>query len=339
MRVLNLQIALSGGGAEKVTELLAPEMELATIEFARVACIGPTSSQKNTSVLCDSDTFFSRIVLAPLGLLKSIISYQPDIIHIHCERPEFTLAVASLLPKFPKKENRPKVFVTEHTSRPWTHAPLLGKLVRKRLVSLNAYWYTCIEEDPTKTFIPNPVQPLSTLQKSSHLPRIFFIGRLVPGKRVNQLIEVAEKIKNCPDVLIIGDGPERSYLENLAEGNSKIQFMGALDRPWDAIREGDLYVSASEYEGSPLTLLEGLSLGVEVLVSDIPAHRKLLPPESLFADVGELKRKIDAKLSRDAKMAPYGDRLSIDKFIRLRRPRNVAQQWVNEYKRVIRGFD
>jgi glycosyltransferase involved in cell wall biosynthesis len=156
---------------------------------------------------------------------------------------------------------------------------------------------------------------------------------------VNQLIEVAEKIKNCPDVLIIGDGPERSYLENLAEGNSKIQFMGALDRPWDAIREGDLYVSASEYEGSPLTLLEGLSLGVEVLVSDIPAHRKLLPPESLFADVGELKRKIDAKLSRDAKMAPYGDRLSIDKFIRLRRPRNVAQQWVNEYKRVIRGFD
>lgn len=339
MKIMNLQIALSGGGAEKVTELIGSELKLTEHTFERVACTGAGSNERNTFVLTERDSLFSRLLLAPFRLTKIINSSKPDVIHIHCERPEFTFVVASFLPSFPTKKHRPKVFVTEHTSRPWKQAPSLGSIVRKRLDRLNAQWYTCIEDDSTKTFIPNPVQPLKALPETHSPKRVFFIGRLVAGKRVDRIIDAVDGLSSRPDLLIIGDGPERGYLEDLARGNPKIYFTGSLSRPWEEIMKGDLYVSASEYEGSPLALLEALSLGVDVLASDIPAHRKLLPDDSLFDSQEDMRKKIAYKLSGGQELSPYGDKLSIEELVTARLPRHVAQLWVNEYKRAIRGFD
>lgn len=339
MKILNVQISLSGGGAEKVTELLEPEIKLTGHSYLRVACIGESSSETNTHVLTKSDSLFSRVFLAPYRLSKIIDTTKPEIIHIHCERPEFTFVIASFIPSFLKKKHRPKVFVTEHTSRPWSNSPALGAIVRKQLTRLKAQWYTCIEEDLTKTFVPNPVQRLNPLKEGNSSKRAFFIGRLVSGKRVDLIIEAIGQIGIKAELLIIGDGPERERLQTLAKRNPNIRFTGALASPWDKIEQGDLYVSASEYEGSPLALLEALSLGVDVLASDIPAHRKLLPQSSLYTCPEDLRQKLLIKLLNVDAMLPHGDKLAIEELVNSRRPRIVAELWVAEYTKAIRGFE
>jgi len=333
MRVLNLQIALSGGGAEKVTELLAPHLQEQLDTFIRVGCLGNGANGKDTFVLTQKDSTYAKVFLAPFRFSKLLREIKPDVLHVHCERPEFTLALASLLPYFPKKAQMPKVFITEHTGRPWINSNLLGRMVRRRLAKLNAQWFTCIEGDTSKIFIPNPVQFLPKLTESNGVPRVFALGRLAKGKRVDLLIKYFQQIEGEFEFLIVGDGPERSYLENIAKSSPRVKFLGSATRPWDFIHEGDIYLSASEYEGSPLALLEALSLGLQVLVSDIPAHRELLKPNSLFSTSEEFGSKLEGLLANRNVMSPNGDKVLSEQLIEARRPREVAELWLREYRK------
>jgi glycosyltransferase involved in cell wall biosynthesis len=333
MKVLNLQIALSGGGAEKVTELLAPHLQEQLDFFIRVGCIGNGANGEDTFVLTQKDSLFAKIFLAPFRLSKLLRALKPDVLHVHCERPEFTLALASFLPNFPKKDQMAKVFITEHTGKPWLNSNLLGSIVRRRLATLNAQWFTCIEGDTSKIFIPNPVQILPRLNEPNGVPRVFALGRLAKGKRIDLLINYFQQIEGETEFLIVGDGPERGYLESLAISTPQVKFLGSALRPWDFIREGDIYVSASEYEGSPLALLEALSLDVQVLVSDIPAHRALLNPNSLFASSDEFCSKLKVLLTKRDVMSPEGDNVLSERLIEARRPREIAELWLREYRK------
>ena len=56
-----------------------------------------------------------------------------------------------------------------------------------------------------------------------------------------------------------------------------------------------LFVPASFHESLPIALLEAMSYGLPVLVSDIPANKEVeLPDERYFkcGDVGDLKEKL-----------------------------------------------
>jgi glycosyltransferase involved in cell wall biosynthesis len=76
-----------------------------------------------------------------------------------------------------------------------------------------------------------------------------------------------------------------------------------------------LFVLPSSHEGLPLTLLEAMSYGIDVLVSDIPANSAVnLPPDCYFRYAGDvlanLRKALEAKLTAPASpraydLAPY----------------------------------
>lgn len=96
---------------------------------------------------------------------------------------------------------------------------------------------------------------------------VVFAGRLIPEKRVDLVIEIIKRISVLnPNVQlqVIGDGPERNRLENLAQG-IKVEFLGWLDDHFEVLKKiasASVYISMSEREGFNISALEACELGV-----------------------------------------------------------------------------
>jgi glycosyltransferase involved in cell wall biosynthesis len=99
---------------------------------------------------------------------------------------------------------------------------------------------------------------------------ILFIGRLTTAKGVNFLIEA---MRCCPgeSLTVVGDGPERHRLEELAKDLPNVRFAGAVahadvDRLLSSAR---LLVQPSLQEGQPNTVMEAMAKGVPVVATRV----------------------------------------------------------------------
>jgi glycosyltransferase involved in cell wall biosynthesis len=80
---------------------------------------------------------------------------------------------------------------------------------------------------------------------------------------------------------LIGEGPSRPYLENLARElgiDAVVSFRGVIPRfrMYGELCEYDLLVQASRYEGFGLAIVEGMAAGIPVLVSDLEGPREIV---------------------------------------------------------------
>jgi glycosyltransferase involved in cell wall biosynthesis len=109
---------------------------------------------------------------------------------------------------------------------------------------------------------------------------VIFVGRLVPEKRVNDLITAFGRLESDYNLVIAGDGASGyvSRLKGLARRDKRILFVGQQTR--SQLRElfscAAAYILPSELEGFPLSLIECVGYGVPAIASDIPPHRELL---------------------------------------------------------------
>lgn len=106
------------------------------------------------------------------------------------------------------------------------------------------------------------------------------VGRLSVEKNVEALVEAFSICKRPGDgLVIVGDGPERSKIEWLAERNGlrdDVFFAGYRENPHKFVRRCDLFVLPSLFEGQGIAVLEALTLGIPVVASDIPGPRSIL---------------------------------------------------------------
>ncbi|MBI2636101.1 glycosyltransferase [Candidatus Peregrinibacteria bacterium] len=105
---------------------------------------------------------------------------------------------------------------------------------------------------------------------------VVFCGRLVPNKRLSDVIRAVAQLPNVT-LLIIGDGPERRKCEKLAETlgmESRIAFTGWLASQADvyrAIQSARIFVMNSSSEGGPRVLFEAMALGMPVISTRVGA--------------------------------------------------------------------
>lgn len=94
------------------------------------------------------------------------------------------------------------------------------------------------------------------------------------NKRKNQQLIINElKALDCDFVCIfIGKGDTLQQCTEAAAGDSRFRFDGYVFNVGEYLSAADVVVSASYSEGMPLAVLESLTMGCPVLLSNIPPH-------------------------------------------------------------------
>ena len=236
--------------------------------------------------------------------LKYLREFRPDIIHVH---NEFSIGLSGMA--IAKILKVPLVY-TLHTMyddyiyyiAPKPLIPLTKKLSHRyfRMFPQNAavvtgpskkcqeYTYE-IGSDKKVEVIPNPVeldafapqtstpQQRAQIREQYHIPQdatvACFVGRLGREKSVDVLLRFwAQEMKPQDNMrlLIIGDGPEKEPLEQLAQQlgiTDTVIFTGKVLHPDlpPYIHTCDIYVTASLSDTNSISMLEGMAGGLPVL--------------------------------------------------------------------------
>lgn len=112
--------------------------------------------------------------------------------------------------------------------------------------------------------------------------KILAMGRLSPEKGFENLIKSFKEltIKNPTIKLyILGNGPLKDQLIKLIKSlklTENIFLLGQKRNPFFIMKNCDLFVLPSYYEGQSMVLLEAMTVGINILASDIPANKYVL---------------------------------------------------------------
>lgn len=129
---------------------------------------------------------------------------------------------------------------------------------------------------------------------------VLFVGRLIPEKGVDQLIRAFGMLDVTQQLVVVGGSSftdaYQIELKEMALRDERIVMPGYVyGRDLAALyANAALYVQPSLLEGLPLTVLEAAAHGLPLVLSDIPAHREVVPETRIGAriypagDVGAL---------------------------------------------------
>jgi glycosyltransferase involved in cell wall biosynthesis len=135
---------------------------------------------------------------------------------------------------------------------------------------------------PSRTSDVTREELLRELRLPADARLIGVVGRLVPDKRVQDLIWAADLLRVLHDnlrLLVIGDGPLRRQLERyarLASDLEHIQFLGERGDVERIMPHLDVLWNASENRGLSIAILEAMVAGVPVIAGDTPCNRELV---------------------------------------------------------------
>lgn len=138
-----------------------------------------------------------------------------------------------------------------------------------------------------------------TLPSPSGKVKLLFVGSLIPRKNVSVVME-ALKNNSEIDFTLVGDGPERSKLEKLAQKNGvNARFLGT--KPMKVVpnimQQNDVLILPSLHDGWGAVVNEAMSLGLYVIVSDRCGAKALIVDDTdglIFKskDVSSLKESL-----------------------------------------------
>ncbi|MBK8229908.1 MAG: glycosyltransferase family 4 protein [Candidatus Eisenbacteria bacterium] len=106
-----------------------------------------------------------------------------------------------------------------------------------------------------------------------------FLGRMAAQKNPEALIPLWNRVRAAEParslrLLMVGDGPQRTELEGMTDSGAL--WVGRQEDPVPWLAAMDLVLLPSLWEGAPLTVMEAMAAGREIVASDLPGIRGLL---------------------------------------------------------------
>lgn len=134
-----------------------------------------------------------------------------------------------------------------------------------------------VEESKIKE--PKIIKEKYNLEKDNY---ILFLARIVPEKGLDDLIDAYNKIKTDKKLVIAGGASHTNdylrHIEQKVKKNKNIIMTGFVqgDELEELFSNTFLYCLPSHIEGMPISLLEAMSYGRNVLVSDIEENTQVI---------------------------------------------------------------
>jgi glycosyltransferase involved in cell wall biosynthesis len=154
---------------------------------------------------------------------------------------------------------------------------------------------------------------------------ILLLSRLHYFKGIQKLIHAFSQIQHSGwTIHIAGDGPYRKELEalvNFLDLNDRVFFHGYLEnkseKHIELLSKAKIFVLASEFENSPVSVMEAIASDCHVILSDIPAHQSFKRYGAmLFSkdDISALTGILQQAMILPVTTSPFKDELSINKM-------------------------
>jgi len=139
--------------------------------------------------------------------------------------------------------------------------------------------------------------------KDPSIPVVMSAGRLHAQKDYPSLLrafQIVSKQVSCR-LLILGDGEEKQQLESLVHELGIVElvnFVGFTENPYQYMRQAQVFVLSSKWEGFGNVLAEALAVGCPVISTDCPSGPREILQDGLYgqlvpvADVNSLANAI-----------------------------------------------
>ncbi len=128
--------------------------------------------------------------------------------------------------------------------------------------------------------IPNAIDILSFSSNADRIyqNQVIFAGRLSREKGVDLLIEIAQKLSNEIDLIILGSGPEEKKIQDLTKIQKNIHFLGYQnkEKTISLIRGSDILIQPSLNEGISSTIIEAMVCKVPVIATNVGGNKELI---------------------------------------------------------------
>lgn len=210
--------------------------------------------------------------LGGLRLRKALRSFNADILHCHLY---FALLFSFFTFKVP-------VIYTHHSFKLGV-PKILYRLFDRKVTAYVAICDACrkLLDGPNRRIvhINNAVSKArvgvkETLESNKDaILTCVFVGSLRAPKNLSLLLKSFSELKaENVRLLILGEGPDREKLENLAlmtRLDQKVEFLGNRSDVGEILSTSDVFLMSSAWEGLPIALIEATLAGLPVIVTNV----------------------------------------------------------------------
>lgn len=314
MHIALVILTLGPGGAERVISNLANQwvksghrITLITLEHSSKLPFYPLDPkidllqlsktlQKPSSLWAYVSNLGQRLT----SLRTTLKQLHPDLVLSFIDQMNIVTLLLSRGLKLP-------IFVSERIDPAFHSLSFIYKILRRftypwahRIIvqtpSAACYFPTFLQKKIS--IIPNSINPCTLPFKYRKIQKIVSVGRLAPQKDYPTLLKAFENLSlKYPDLTltIYGEGPERSFLENLIQDfglKDSVFLAGIVSNIEKALLDFDLFVFPSRFEGFPNALGEAMALGLPVVASQCSGNKDLIQNgiNGLLFPVGDVEK-------------------------------------------------